>query len=65
MNANELRDRRKRAGLSQQALAEIAGCSVSIVRLLESGYDPPRSAVRDRLDALLPEPSSDDVAAAA
>jgi transcriptional regulator with XRE-family HTH domain len=35
-----LRAARKAAGLSQQRLAEQAGCSVSYVRVLESGYRP-------------------------
>jgi DNA-binding transcriptional regulator YiaG len=35
-----LRTARKAAGLSQQRVAELAGCSVSYVRVLESGYRP-------------------------
>jgi predicted transcriptional regulator len=55
MNANELRDRRRRAGISQQALAQLAACSVSIVRLLERGYAPPESPTRDRIARVLAE----------
>lgn len=35
-----LRAARKAAGFSQQRVAEMAGCSVSYVRMLESGYQP-------------------------
>ena len=31
---------RRAGGLSQQRVAELAGCSVGYVRLLESGYRP-------------------------
>lgn len=46
MNANATQDRgrlraaRKAAGLSQQRVAELAGCSVGYVRVLEAGYTP-------------------------
>ena len=35
-----LRAARKAAGLSQQRVAELAGCSLTYVRVLESGYTP-------------------------
>lgn len=51
-----LRAVRKAAGVSQQKLAEMAGCSMSMVKLLESGYQPASSDVVERirraLDAL-------------
>ena len=40
MNARTLRDRRKALDLSQQRLAELAECSMSIVRMFENGYRP-------------------------
>ncbi len=49
-----IRDRRRTLGLSQQRLAEAAGCSLSMVRLLEAGYVPsPDSAVAARIAAAL------------
>ena len=58
VNANpasgaRLRQMRYEAGISQQRLAELARCSISSVRLLESGYEPESSAVLDRLTAAL------------
>ncbi len=53
MSANELRERRQHAGISQQALAQMAACSVSFVRLLERGYAPPESPTRDRIERVL------------
>lgn len=50
-----LRERRQRAGLSQQRLAELAGCSVSMLRLLEGGMRPAESEVLPRVEALLAE----------
>ncbi len=44
-----LRAARRAAGLSQQALAERAVCSVSMVRLVESGYEPDGSLVLPRI----------------
>ena len=53
---NQLRERRRRVELTQQALADLAGCSRSMVRLLEGGYEPPRrSAVRKRIERVLDE----------
>jgi transcriptional regulator with XRE-family HTH domain len=34
----DIRQRRKDAGLSQQRLAELAGCSIATVRLVENGW---------------------------
>jgi DNA-binding transcriptional regulator YiaG len=48
-----LRDLRRAKGLSQHELAERAGCSIAIVRLLEGGYHPQRSEVVPRLVAVL------------
>lgn len=49
----DLKALRRAAGMSQQRLAELAGCSVSMVRVLESGYEPERSDVLPRLVAAL------------
>jgi transcriptional regulator with XRE-family HTH domain len=48
-----LRARRAALGISQQRLAELAGCSLSMVRVLESGYEPETSRVLDRIDRVL------------
>lgn len=48
-----LRTERKAAGLSQQRLAELAGCSLSMVRLVEAGYQPEPSDVLDRITLAL------------
>ena len=49
-----LRARREAAGATQQQLAEMAGCSISYVRLLEAGFTPTRgSDVMPRLMAAL------------
>ena len=57
-----LRDQRRAAGLSQQRLAELAGCSVSAVRLFERGYQPEPSAVRERVEAILNNSSTSNAA---
>jgi transcriptional regulator with XRE-family HTH domain len=44
-----LRARRQAAGLSQETLAHRAQCSVAMVKLLESGYQPDRSEVLPRV----------------
>lgn len=54
MRGPDLKVLRRSAGMSQQRLAELAGCSVSMVRVLESGYEPERSDVLPRLLAALP-----------
>jgi transcriptional regulator with XRE-family HTH domain len=48
-----VRAMRHAAGLSQQALAARAECSISAVALFERGYAPKRSAVLDRVLAAL------------
>lgn len=48
-----VRDRRRVRGISQQRLAELASCSLSMVRILESGYEPGASPVLDRINAVL------------
>jgi predicted transcriptional regulator len=50
-----LRDRRRRAGVTQQGLADLAECSRSMVRLLEGGYQPPRSPTLRRIERVLAE----------
>ncbi|MGH2875670.1 MAG: helix-turn-helix domain-containing protein [Solirubrobacteraceae bacterium] len=51
---NHLRERRHAAGLTQQRLAELAGASRSMVRMLEGGYVPPRrSRVLERVEQVL------------
>ena len=52
---NHLRQRRQRAHLTQQELAELAGVSRSTVRMLESGYEPQRSRVLGRIERALTE----------
>lgn len=50
----DLRAERKAAGVSQQRLADLARCSVAMVRLLESGYRPyGGSAVLQRIALVL------------
>lgn len=39
-----LRTARKAAGLSQEQLARLAGCSTAYVRVLEGGYTPDPNA---------------------
>jgi predicted transcriptional regulator len=52
---DDLRARRRRAGLSQQALAAAAECSLSFIRLVESGYRPETSPTCERVEAVLDE----------
>lgn len=54
----DLRQARKTAGLSQQQLATIAGCSVASVAIFERGYQPEHSDVLPRLRAALIEPTT-------
>jgi predicted transcriptional regulator len=49
----DLSARRRRLGLSQQQLATAAECSLSTVRLFESGYAPRRSPTRKRVERVL------------
>jgi transcriptional regulator with XRE-family HTH domain len=58
VNANpdvsRLRERRLALGLTQQALAWHAGCSMSMLQLFERGMQPvQRSEVAARIDATL------------
>lgn len=48
-----IRDARTSAGLTQQELADAAGCSVDYIRLLERGYAPRYSDVWPRIVAVL------------
>jgi transcriptional regulator with XRE-family HTH domain len=48
-----IRQYRLAAGISQQKLAQLAGCSLSMVRLVESGYRPSTSDVLDRIATVL------------
>lgn len=52
---SDLRQRRLDAGLSQQRLAELARCSVQMVRVLEGGMRPTSSAVLGRIELVLAE----------
>lgn len=51
--AGGLRERRLAVGLTQQQLAYLAGCSLTHLQLLERGYSPTRSRVRNRVLAAL------------
>lgn len=52
-SGGSLREHRVAAGLSQQTLAEMVRCSISMIRLLESGYRPEHSEVFTRIAAVL------------
>ena len=54
-NEPSLRERRHAAGVSLQRLAEQAGVSISMVQLLDGGYQPKVSRVRGRILAALAE----------
>lgn len=57
---SDLRSRRLAAGLSQQAMAVAAECSIQMVRQLESGYRPVgESAVLGRIEAVLARHEAD------
>lgn len=58
-----LASRRKAAGLSQQQLAHLAGCSIAMVSLLERGYSPDNSDVLQRLEAAIDEHAREQEAA--
>lgn len=47
--SGSIRPARRSAGLSQEQLAERAGCSVNYIQLLERGYQPRYSDVLPRL----------------
>lgn len=51
----ELRARRKRLGVSRASLAGLARCSVSLLALVEQGYEPQTSHALDRAFAVLRE----------
>jgi transcriptional regulator with XRE-family HTH domain len=53
--SKSLRARRRELGISQQALAAAAACSLSSVRLFESGFDPEHSPTRERVESVLAE----------
>jgi transcriptional regulator with XRE-family HTH domain len=55
-----LREQRRVTGLSQQKLAERAGCSIGMIRLLEAGYRPRWSDVLERITAALAESGRED-----
>jgi transcriptional regulator with XRE-family HTH domain len=48
-----IRSQRRHAGLTQQQLAEIVGCSMSYVRLLEAGFTPSEGEVLPRIERAL------------
>lgn len=51
--ASELRELRARAGMTRAQVAALAGCSLSALGNLEAGAIPRRSAVLERVRALL------------
>jgi DNA-binding XRE family transcriptional regulator len=51
----QLKARRVAVGLSQQALAEAAGCSIQVLRAYEGGIVPQRSEVLPRIERALDE----------
>lgn len=53
--AGDVRDKRLRLGLSQQEVAELAGCSIAMVRLLEQGWRPKESPTLERVVEVLEE----------
>ncbi len=54
-----IREARKAAGLTQQQLATLAGCSMAYVRVIEAGYTPAQSDVLPRVFAVLNERRQD------
>lgn len=52
-NSVGLRERRRHVGLTRQQLAAEAGCSLSMVALLEGNYEPAHSCVRERIERAL------------
>ena len=58
VQTSDLRARRIAAGLSQQALATEARCSIGMVRQLEAGAVPRHSAVLGRVLQALAEAKS-------
>lgn len=60
MPMNSLKERRKAAGLTQQALATRAGCSLAYVTVLENGYTPRGSNVLPRILRVIQEAERDE-----
>jgi predicted transcriptional regulator len=60
----DLRIRREQLALTRQELAAVAGCSLSSLAMLETGYRPARSAVRDRVERVLAQLEAEEQAAA-
>jgi transcriptional regulator with XRE-family HTH domain len=60
-----LRERRRAAGITLQAVAERAGVSYSMVQLLDRGYQPGRSEVRGKVLAALEQLEGHEPAEAA
>jgi transcriptional regulator with XRE-family HTH domain len=58
--ASELRTARERVGLTRAQLAGLAGCSLSTITNIEHGAVPRRSAILDRLQAILDGMSSQE-----
>ena len=58
--AVDIRALRRSAGLSQQRVAELAGCSLAAVALFERGYSPDTSVVLPRIIAALREDAGRD-----
>jgi transcriptional regulator with XRE-family HTH domain len=48
-----IRERREALGLSRQTLAGAAECSIAMLVLLERGYTPLESPVRERIEDTL------------
>jgi len=44
---------RAETGLTRERVAQLAGCSVSYLQLLEGGFDPNGSDVRPRVESVL------------
>jgi predicted transcriptional regulator len=55
LRADNIKDRRRRLGLSQQRLAELAGISYAMTRNLEAGLRPSRSPALERVIQTLDE----------
>lgn len=53
--AAEIGDRRRQIGLTQTALATLAGCSLAFLGNLEHGYVPRRSPTLERILEVLSE----------
>lgn len=52
---DDLAERRKAVGLSQQKLAQLAECSLAMVSLFERGYRPETSEVLDSIVRVIRE----------